>query len=190
MTTSNGFQQQLPQDVIRRAQQGDMMASENIYTTYCSACHNLAYRICNNQMMAQDIVQEVFIKVLRQISSYRNEGSFAGWLRRIVANETVNRIRAEYRLRLVDERDIFDLTTNDLFNQDWLSACRDLDGLLKQLSTTSRAVLLLHEVEGYNHQEIADFFGKSESFSKVTLNRAFSSLKKIVLSQEKKDAFN
>jgi RNA polymerase sigma-70 factor (ECF subfamily) len=182
--TATGFQQQLPNEVIRQAQAGDMLAFETIYNTYANACYSLALRISGNAALAQDIVQEVFIKIINKISSFRNEGYFAGWVRRIVANETINRIKSETRLHLVGEEEALNCPSGDLFEQDWLSACRDLDTLVTKLSATSRAVLLLHEVEGYSHKEIAELYGKSESFSKVTLSRAYASLKKIVLKQE------
>lgn len=189
MTLATGFQQQIPQKVICKAQAGDMQALESIYQTYADACYNLAIRICNNPMLAQDVVQEVFIKVMQRISSFRNQGSFAGWLRRIVAHETINRIKSESRLHLVTENEIRNIESNDLFDLNWFSACRDLDGMLKHLSVTARAVLWLHEVEGYNHKEIASLYDKSESFSKVTLSRAYANLKKLALKQEQKNAF-
>ena len=189
MTIATGFQQQISKELICQAQTGDMLAFEQIYNTYANACFQLAFRISGNRTLAQDVVQEVFIKVINKIVDYRNEGNFAGWLRRIAANETINRVKSESRLHLVGEDSAEIYPANDLFNHDWLSACRDLDGLLKHLSTTSRAVLLLHEVEGYNHKEIARLYQKSESFSKTTLSRAYASLKKIVSKQEQKNAF-
>jgi len=188
MTTASGFQQNLPEEIIRRAQTGDMLACEKIYRTYSKACFNLALRICSNKAMSQDIVQDVFIKVISRISSYKHQGSFAGWLRRIVAHETVNRIKSENRVHLVSVDETFDIESNNLFNQEWLISCKDLESLLNKLPTTSRAVLWLHEVEGFNHKEIATLYNKSESFSKVTLSRAYTSLKANVLRQEKRNA--
>jgi RNA polymerase sigma-70 factor (ECF subfamily) len=77
-----------------------------------------------------------------------------------------------------------------LFNYNWLESCRDIESLTCQLSNTNRAVLLLHEVEGYSHKEIAKLFDKSESFSKVALSRAYAALRQIVAKQEPIDAFN
>lgn len=189
MTIATGFQQQVTKELIKQAQTGDMLAFEKIYKTYASACFQLAFRISGNKILAQDIIQEVFIKVINKITDYRDEGNFAGWIRRITSNETINRIKSENRLHLVGEELSETYPSNDLFDHDWLSACRDLERLLSQLSTTSRAVLLLHEVEGYKHKEIAQIFEKSESFSKATLSRAYASLRKIILKQEQKNAF-
>ena len=81
------------------------------------------------------------------------------------------------------------LESNDLFDLNWLEACSDLTYLLNQLSVTSRTVVLLHEVEGYNHKEISQFYQKSESFSKVTLSRAYAQLKMLALDKENNSAF-
>lgn len=189
MTELKGFQLTISQDVIQLAQMGNMLAFEKIYHKYSDASYNLALRITNNDALAQDIVQEAFIKVMNKIVDFRYQGSFAGWLRRIVVYETINRIKFESKLHLVSENEFLETKSNDLFDYEWLSACVDLNVLLKQLSITSRTVLLLHEVEGYKHKEIATLYGKSESFSKITLSRAYASLQKMALKQEQLHAF-
>ena len=164
MTKITGFSVEISLAVIRQAQQGDIDAFEQIYHTYAKACYSLAWRICGQEVMAQDLVQDVFIKVINKINNYRADGVFAGWLRQIVVRETINKIKAETKLHLVTDEDLSQQECTDLFDCNWLESCRDLETLTNQLSVTSRAVLLLHEVEGYNHKEIAKFFNKSESF--------------------------
>jgi RNA polymerase sigma factor (sigma-70 family) len=188
MNELTGFQQPISQDVIQLAQKGDMLAFEKIYHKYSDASYKLALRITNNEALAQDIVQEAFIKVMNKIVDFRYEGYFAGWLRRIVVYETINRIKFENKLHLVSENEFLETESNDLFDSEWLSTCIDLNVFLKQLTITSRTVLLLHEVEGYKHKEIASLYGKSESFSKITLSRAYASLRKIAKRQEKHHA--
>ena len=82
--------------------------------------------------------------MISKIKNYKNEGVFAGWLRRIVLNESINRIKSENRMHLVDVEQTEELPTNVLFDQNCLSYCRYLDVILTKLSTTARAVLLLH----------------------------------------------
>jgi len=184
-----GFQKQLAQVVIDKAIKGDMSALETVYLTYADACFSLAYRISQDQALAQDIVQEAFIKVMNKVCDFKSNGSFAGWIRRILVNETINRVKSNSILKLVADTEVEESASNDLFDFNWLITCHDLDEILKNLPTQSRAVLLLHQVEGYTHKEIADLYGKSESYSKVTLNRAYKNLKKCVLEQEKCNAF-
>ena len=187
-----GFAKSVSTQVIKLAQKGDRSAFETIYQTYATACFNLAFRICRDRLMAEDIVQTSFIKVIKKIQQFNHQGAFAGWLKRIVSNESINRIRAESRMMLVEDEEDLKVDQESLFTSNWAITAHDLDGLLQSLSETARAVLLLHEVEGYNHQEIADMFGKSESFSKVTLSRAYKHLRSLVdeSSDGKKNALN
>ncbi|MCW8997229.1 MAG: RNA polymerase sigma factor, partial [Kangiellaceae bacterium] len=163
----------------KAAKNGEIDALELIYRTYSDAAYTLALRICREPSLAQDVVQDVFIKVMKSIHSFREEGAFAGWIRRIVSNETINRIRRQNHLQLVNDEQISNLASESLFEQEWLMATRDLDSMLGKLTESARAVLVLHEIEGYSHKEIGDMFEKSESFSKVTLSRAYKALKKL-----------
>ncbi len=184
-----GFQQVLSIGVIKLAQQGDVESFEIIYKTYFDACYRTTFRICNNPMTAQDLVQDIFIKAMKSISDYKFKGAFAGWLKQITVRAAIDHINRDNRFNVITDEDIALIPSNEVFDFNWLENCRDLDTLLSHLSVTSRTVLLLHEVEGYNHKEIAQFYQKSESFSKVTLSRAYAVLKELVLSQEKKCAF-
>ncbi|MCO7225122.1 RNA polymerase sigma factor [Pleionea sp. CnH1-48] len=184
-----GFGEKVAHTLIDRARKGDLRALEVIYDTYANACFSLAYRISDNYDLAQDITQDVFIKVMTGIRNFRGYEELGGWVRRIVSNETINRIRSTQRLHLVGEDEYFYESDGDLFNNNWLESCQDLDKLLAKLPMNSRAVLLLHEVEGFNHKEIARMFDKSESFSKVTLSRAFAQLRKYA-SQQKREPSN
>ncbi|MBL4942634.1 MAG: RNA polymerase sigma factor [Colwellia sp.] len=163
------------------AQQGDIDAFEKIYRLFADASYALAFRICSQHSVAEDVVHDAFIKIMNNVNKFRNDGSFSGWCRRIVTYEALDRLKKSHRVHLVNEDDLIDGEELELFQQDWLDAVIDLDKLLQQLSPNYRAVFILHELEGYNHKEIAQFFEKSESFSKVTLNRAYASLKKIAL---------
>ncbi len=188
----HGFAQSVSKQVIELAQKGDRAAFETIYQTYAKACFNLAFRICRDRLMAEDIVQTSFIKVIKKIQQFNHQGAFAGWLKRIVSNESINRIRVDSRMVLVEDENALLVEQDSLFESNWMVTVHELNGLLQSLSETARAVLLLHEVEGYNHKEIADMFGKSESFSKVTLSRAYKHLRSLVdeSSDGKKNALN
>lgn len=175
--SSKGFSKQLPDKVVIKAKKGDRIALELVYQTYVDASYTLAFRMCQNQSLAQDITQESFIKVINNICTFEQKGSFAGWIRKIVVREALNRMKADRNVNWESDWDIDELQCDDLFTYDWLSACVDLENLLANLSVTARTVLLLHEVEGLTHKEIAEIYGKSESFSKTTLNRAYKHLK-------------
>jgi RNA polymerase sigma-70 factor (ECF subfamily) len=190
MPIDKGFSIEISHEVIRQAKEDNLDAFEEIYNTYSKACYLLAWRVCGQEAMAQDIVHDVFIKVMHKIKDFRSDGYFVGWIRQIVVRETINRVKSESRLHLITNEELCNEKCTDLFNYNWLESYRDIESLTCHLSATSKAVLLLHEVEGYNHKEIANFFDKSESFSKVTLSRAYAVLKKIVSKQESINALN
>ena len=191
MSLDKGFQVEVSKTVIRQAKRGDIAAFEHIYLVYADACYSLANRICGQSSMAEDIVQESFIKMMQKIKHYRAEGLFAGWLSRIVTHETIDRIKGNSKVHWLGEDNLEFEESNDLFSYNWLEACSDLDNLISHLSATARAVFLLHEVEGLSHKEIATLFDKTESFSKVTLSRAYATLKSVAsaIQQENQDAF-
>jgi len=184
-----GFQQALSAEVIKAAQQGDVESFEIIYKTYFDACYKTTFRFCNNPMSAQDLVQDIFIKAMKSLGDYKFNGSFAGWLKQITVRVAIDHINRDNKINVVTDEDMTLISSNDIFDFNWLESCHDLNFLLEQLPITSRAVLLLHEVEGYSHKEIGALYQKSESFSKVTLSRAYTVLKKLVLSEERKCAF-
>ena len=181
MLKNSGFNQEVSKELILLAQQGDIDAFEQIYHLFANASYALAFRICNQHSVAEDVVHDAFIKIMNNVSKFRDDGSFAGWCRRIVTCEALDRLKKSSRVHLVIDEDLIDGEELDLFQQDWLDAVIDIDKLIQQLSPNYRAIFLLHEIEGYSHKEIAQFFEKSESFSKVTLSRAYASLKKIAL---------
>lgn len=187
MENQQGFSQSLQDSLIRRAQSGDVKAFERIYRVYADACFSLALRICGQHSMAQDVVHDVFVKVMQRIGDFQGKGAFASWIRRIVANEAISSLRRQNRLQLIDNEANDELGSHQLFTHNWSFTIHDLEFFLSKLNDNARAVLFLHEVEGYSHKEIGDMFGLSESFSKVTLSRAFEKLKIIADQQRGKE---
>lgn len=189
MLKNSGFNQIVSKELILLAQQGDIDAFEEIYRLFANASYFLAFRICNQHSVAEDVVHDAFIKIMNNVNKFRDDGSFSGWCRRIVTREALDRLKKSNRVHLVSDDDLADGEAPDLFQQDWLDAAIDIDKLIQQLSPNHRAVFLLHEIEGYSHKEIAQLFEKSESFSKVTLSRAYVSLKKIVLKTKQEQQY-
>ncbi|NMP17637.1 RNA polymerase sigma factor [Thalassotalea sp. Y01] len=183
MARVGGFSDCIEIQVIEKAKAGDVSAFEVIYRQYSQACFQLALRMCANRALAQDITQEVFVKVFRKLSTYHGNGSFAGWLRQIAVRESLNRLRVKKDESPLEEESI---RSDDLFNSEWVLAQRDLTSLLSNLPGNYRSVLILHEVEGFTHQEIAEMLDKSVSFSKVTLLRAYKKLQAMVVNEEAK----
>jgi RNA polymerase sigma factor (sigma-70 family) len=160
--------------VVARARTGDPQALETLYRAYEVPVYNLARRICRTAEDAEDVLQETFFEVCRSIGRFREEGSLWGWIRTIAASKALMRLRRnKYR------------DTDELHDEIVVGARRDephlrmdLEAALERLSETSRAVVWLHDVEGYTHEEIAAMMGKTASFSKSQLARAHMRLRR------------
>jgi RNA polymerase sigma-70 factor (ECF subfamily) len=185
-----GFSQHISKELIELAQSGDRGAMEEIYILFANPCFCLVHRIIGNQTSAKDLVNSTFVKVMNNISGFRHTGSFAGWLRQIAVNESITYLKAQTKyldnIKLTESTALDELSnvSDSHFDTRWWETCNDLETLTQKLSSEVRAVLFLHELEGYSHKEIGDMFGKSESFSKQSLSRAFTQLRKMILIKE------
>jgi RNA polymerase sigma-70 factor (ECF subfamily) len=160
------------ESVVARARQGDEAALEALYRAFEIPVYNLARRICRTTEDAEDVLQETFFEVCRSIGRYREEGSLWGWIRTIAASKALMRIR---RNKYRDTDELHDQVTGKRQEDSHLRM--DLEAALERLSETSRAVVWLHDVEGYTHEEIAAMMGKTASFSKSQLARAHARLR-------------
>lgn len=158
--------------VLARARAGDATALEALYRAFEQPVYTLARRICRTAEDAEDVLQETFFEVCRSIRGYRGDGSLWGWIRSIAASKALMRLRRN-KYRDADELhdDMAPMRRED-------TALRmDLEAALERLSETARAVVWLHDVEGYTHEEIAAMMGKTTSFSKSQLARAHARLR-------------
>jgi RNA polymerase sigma factor (sigma-70 family) len=158
--------------VVARARTGDPQALEALYRAYEVPVYNLARRICRTAEDAEDVLQETFFEVCRSIGRFREEGSLWGWIRTIAASKALMRLR---RNKYRDADELHDEVVGS--RRDDTPLRMDLEAALERLSETSRAVVWLHDVEGYTHEEIAEMMGKTPSFSKSQLSRAHARLR-------------
>lgn len=157
---------------LARARAGDAAALEALFRAFEQPVYNLARRICRNVEDAEDVLQETFFEVCRSIGRYRGDGSLWGWIRTIAASKALMRLRRN-KYRDTDELqdDVLPARREDA------ALAMDLEAALERLSEASRAVVWLHDVEGYTHEEIAGMMGKTASFSKSQLARAHARLR-------------
>jgi RNA polymerase sigma factor (sigma-70 family) len=151
---------------------GDPAAQEALFRAFESPVYNLARRICRTTEDAEDVVQETFLEVFRSIGRYRGDGSLWGWVRTVASSKALMRLRRN-KYRDTDElvEDAAPMRRED-------TALRmDLEAAMERLSPTSRAVVWLHDVEGYTHEEIAGMMDRTVSFSKSQLARAHARLR-------------
>jgi RNA polymerase sigma factor (sigma-70 family) len=161
--------------ILARARAGDVAALEQVYRAYEVPVYNLARRICRTVEDAEDVLQETFFEVCRSIRHYRGDGSLWGWVRTITASKALMRLRRN-RYRDADELD--EEFHGPVSAPGDRGLRMDLEAALERLPETGRAVVWLHDVEGYTHEEIAGMMGKTVSFSKSQLARAHTRLRR------------
>jgi RNA polymerase sigma-70 factor (ECF subfamily) len=173
--TGAGFAQEVDAAMLARAQRGDMQAFASLYERFGRPCFSLALRMLGQRQQAEDLVQEVFLKMMDTIRSYRGDAPFGAWLKRMSVNACIDHLRRQRG----GSEEISELTLGDGGGNEAASMV-DAWSLLARLPSRARAVLVLHEFEGYTHSELAAMFGQSESYSKSILARALGRLNTLV----------
>jgi RNA polymerase sigma-70 factor (ECF subfamily) len=169
----SGFGLELDRVTLERARRGEMAAFAAIYERFGGACYNLALRVLGEPAAAEDIVQEIFLKLMVSLRGFRGDAPFGAWLKRMTANATIDALRVHQRFRDDDPDTLFEsMPTRATDAEDRADAW----AILMRLPPRARAVVVLHEVEGYTHREMAELFGQSESYSKSILARALKRL--------------
>lgn len=183
----SGFGQTLEAATLARARQGDMAAFALIYERFGSACYNLALRVLGEPAAAEDIVQEVFLKMFASLRNFRGEAPFGAWLKRLTANATIDATRQRMRFR---DDDVDALFASMAASDSDAEGRTDAWSLLMRLPERARAIVILHEVEGYTHRDLAELFGQTESYSKSILARALKRLGQLALGTSREASQN
>jgi RNA polymerase sigma-70 factor (ECF subfamily) len=181
MARKTGFFVEVDENLLGRARRGELAALETVYDLFSVPVYNLGRRLSASAVDAEDILQDTFLELVRSIGSYRGEGAFGAWLRRITVSKALMRRRRSNvrRMRSLPAHDEQLPETGSLETaaRDCSASC-DLERALASLSETSRTVVWLHDVEGLTHAEIAALFDRSVSFSKSQLSRAHDQLRR------------
>ncbi|MET3502288.1 MULTISPECIES: RNA polymerase sigma factor [Mucilaginibacter] len=160
----------------------DRKSQEQLYRLLAPRMLAVCMRYATDKDEAQDILQEGFIKMFRNMKNYRGEGSLEGWIRRIMVHCAISRYRKLKPIVLVDDfaaEEAAAIPISSSFNDNGLEA-KDLMKLVQKLPKTYRSVFNMYAIEGYSHQEIGSSLGMSELLSRTTLHRARTLLKDMV----------
>ena len=171
------FDIELDEMTLARAQRGNVDACEIIFRKFQHPAFSVAFRICQCREVAQEVTQEAFITAFRKIRQFRGDAPFWGWLRRVVVNHAISHLRKAPGHETVELQE-YHGKAEAMSEQAGMAM--DLESALAALGPEDRAIVWLHDVEGYNHREIAGLFGKSESFSKTRLSRARDRLRDLL----------
>src|SRR5215204_1432624 len=173
-------------DDVVLAANGDTAAFERVYNAHVPRVHGLARRMAGPEA-ADELTQDVFVRVWQKLGTFRGESSFATWLHRLAVNVIIERFRTLGTARerfLPDSETVLEMAPAVRTKQMDLSM--DLQAAIAQLPHGARTVFVLHDVEGYRHEEIGDILGVSPGTSKSQLHRARQSLR--VLLMKKKES--
>ncbi len=164
--------QNIPEsDLLRGCMEGNRRMQEELYRRFSPRMYAVCLRYAGNAEEAEDILQEGFIKVFKKLDSFRSEGSFEGWVRRIFVNTAIEHFRRKRYLMPVTEKEENTIEGKYISVLDELAE-KDILALVQELSPGYRTVFNMYVVEGYTHKEIADMLGISEGTSKSQLSRA------------------
>lgn len=172
----------VPPDVLASARFGSERAQAAIYAAVAPATFGLVRRLAGSRALAEDLFQETMMAVFQGLAGFRGEAPLGAWVRQIAVSKCLMYLRSPWhwaRLRLGSEGDPGAWSADALLpaTPGPRAEVLDVDRALASLAPTARAVVWLFEVEGYTHEEIAQSFGRSVSFSKSQLARAHSKLR-------------
>lgn len=169
-------------DIISGCINGSRKMQEALYTKYASKMYAVCLRYSGNADDAQDLLQEGFIKIFRNLDKFRSDGSFEGWIRRIFVNTSIEYYRKKSVLqKIIDPAEV--VVEDKNFNILDELAEDDIIKMIRDLPPGYKLVFNMHVIEGYSHKEIAELLNINEGTSKSQLARAKLALKKMIADQ-------
>ena len=174
----------LHQELVQRCKQNDRKAQQELYQLYAQPMFNVCYRIVNQQEEAEDVLQESFVRMFRQIENFRQESTFGAWFKRIVVNGSLNHIKKRKR-GLENLENLKNEKQSEESIEEEESALpaysvHQIQNTMELLPEGYRIVFSLYLFEEYSHKEIAEELGITESTSKSQLNRAKKKNERII----------
>jgi len=164
---------------VALAAAGDRRAFERIYRAHLSRVFSLCVRMCGERERAEELTQDVFVRAWEKLGSFRGESAFSTWLHRLAVNVVLNARKTEGRNRTryesMDEEGATEAAGTPPIAP---GEMMDLEAAVARLPAGARRVFVLHDVEGYKHEEIAEMFGVTVGACKAQLHRARMLLRK------------
>jgi len=159
------------ESVLEGCRSNDRKAQEMLYRSFSSKMMAVCLRYANSRFEAEDMLQQGFIKVFRNIEQFAAKGSLEGWVRRIMVNTAIELSRKNINFQDIDEVKESSLSVSQLFEIDGLEV-KDLLKMIQELAPGYRLVFNMYAIEGFSHKEIARALNISENASKSQLSRA------------------
>ena len=171
---------------VEKARAGDHLAFEQLYRSHCDRIYALCWRMCGgDRALAEDMVQEAFVRAWNKLDLFRGDSKFGTWLHRLTVNVVLSDRRIRVK-RLQRERELVDDVERTLVgDRDVFAGLRtDLEAAIAGLPERARTVLVLYDIEGYQHNEIAEMTGMAVGSSKAQLHRARKLVREVLKDPE------
>ena len=175
MNQNNNVQSEL----IENCKRNDGRAQLKLYDLYCKAMFNTAYNFVKDDMAAQDMMQEAFIKAFAKINTYNAEASFGSWLKRIVINQCLDFIKKKNLETVEIKEDVISIEDDNDWNIDQETSMQAIYSCIEMLPQKCKNVVKLYLLEGYDHQEVAQILEISEVSSRSQLSRGKNKLREL-----------
>ena len=164
--------------LVKKCIEGDNRAQKKLFDLFAPKLFGVCLRYMKDHDLAQDTLQDGFVKIFTKLSDYNGKGSFEGWMRRIVVNTCLDQLRKDQKLKMnTSIDDVSFLVKDNHWIEEELTA-KDLLKLVESLPDGYRVVFNMFAIEGYSHKEIAEQLDISENTSKSQFSRAKSHLRK------------
>ena len=166
--------------VVRRAQAGDVDAFELVYRAHASAIYALCRRMCGDDVEAKELVQDAFVRAWERLRSFRGQSSLGTWLHWLAVNVVLEKWRSAKRdaLRMIDDPDGLETRASSTTTDP--DTAMDVADATAKLPAGARIVFVLHDIEGYSHDEIATMTGIAAGTSRAQLFRARRALARML----------
>jgi RNA polymerase sigma-70 factor (ECF subfamily) len=161
-------------DVVAALKRGERSAAETIYRTLSGAVFTLARRLLADVQQAKEVTHDTFIDVIERAESITSPDAFVGWVRTVTVNHCLMRLRSPWQRRRAEA--LPEAPEDVAFGTGRLEGLEDVERALARLAPEARFVVWMHDVEGYTHAEIGRLAGRTASYSKSQLARAYAGL--------------
>ena len=176
--------QDIHREIIELSKAGNQKAQYQLYSIYSKAMFNICHRMLNNLEEAEDLLQDSFCDAFMKLGTFRYESSFGAWLKRIVINKCINWIQKK-KIKLIFPEELDESIQNAETEMDYEDINMEVMRIhqaIGQLPDGYRIIFSLYAIEGYDHTEISEVTGISESTSKSQYLRAKKRIKEILKS--------
>jgi len=174
---NNKFQTHL----IEKCKNNDSRAQMQLYDLYCKAMFNTAYNFIKDDDIAQDVMQEAFIKAFKKIDTYTGEATFGAWLKRIVVNQSLDWLKKQKMTTVELNEEVAYLPNDENWEVEQDISMAVIHKCIEALPQKCKNVVKLYLLEGYDHQEVAQILEISEVASRSQLSRGKSKLKELLI---------